>query len=35
MMRLIRALRALYYCQKCAGQATYAGTCCGLPMVQQ
>jgi hypothetical protein len=26
-------VRAVYYCQKCAGQATYPGTCCGLPMV--
>ena len=35
-MAAIRALiaRALYYCQNpsCAGQATYAATCCGQPM---
>jgi hypothetical protein len=33
MRALIRAVRAIYYCQKCAGQATYPATCCGLPMV--
>jgi hypothetical protein len=27
--------RPAYYCQnpRCAGTATYAGTCCGMPMV--
>jgi hypothetical protein len=31
----VRRLRALYYCQSCAGQATYAANCCGKPMVKQ
>jgi len=33
----VARVRALYYCANpsCAGQATYAGTCCGQPMVQQ
>jgi hypothetical protein len=33
----VRITRALYYCANpsCAGQATYACTCCGQPMVQQ